>query len=176
VESPLATTGARSAGPRYSYRLLQQHIDDSREGERIVFLNSPTEAERRRARAILARAERLSGTEVDAAAGVWDDGLYYIAFRNRNVRRATALEEFYHLAQWQRHGPEGWNRVPEPFASRGFTAFQYRELDAAVYLRNEFRAGRLLQAEYDETIANLAHHLQNYGDAAAIRRFLEGLP
>jgi hypothetical protein len=117
----------------------------------------------------------MTGTEVDAAAGVWDDGLYYIVFRNRNVQGATALEEFYHLAQWRRLGPQGWNRVPEPFASRGFTAFQYRELDAAVYLRNEFRAHRLLQAEYEETVANLAYHLRNFGDRATIQRFLEGL-
>ena len=169
-------TGNRSGGPRYSYQLLQQQLTNLRAGERILFLNSTNPAERLRARAILARAERHSGATADAAAGIWDDGVYYIVFRSRNVPRATALEEFYHLAQWRRGGIGGWNHIPEQFAKYGFNAFQYRELDAAVYLRNEFRAGRLLQVEYDETVANLIHHLRNFGSAQTIRQFLESLP
>jgi len=59
-----------------------------------------------------------------------------------------------------------------------FSAFELRELDAAAHFRNLLRQGIITQAEFDETIENLAHHLSKPGKmvtAAQARSILERL-
>jgi hypothetical protein len=173
----IATTGPRSAGPRYGYRRLRELEEGLGPGERVVFLNAATEEERLKARKVFAAARRLTGAEADAVAG-YDpvDRVFYVAFRNRNGGRAAAMEEIYHLSQWRN---ETWRQVlPDLGINDPFLA---RELDAAVYLRNQFRSGNLNQTEYHETVANLHHHLRNGGvtgadSVEAVRQFLDALP
>jgi hypothetical protein len=59
-----------------------------------------------------------------------------------------------------------------------FTAFERRELDAAAHFRNLLREGKTNQAEFDETIRNLAHHLSKPGKPESeeqARSLVEGL-
>jgi hypothetical protein len=85
--------------------------------------------------------------------------------------RAEVLEELRHL-DWARAG--NWNKDLPGI----FTAFELRELDAAAHFRNLLGLGKITQAEFDETITNLAHHLSKPGKPVTetqARSLLEGL-
>jgi hypothetical protein len=88
-----------------------------------------------------------------------------VVFRNESVTRAEVLEELRHLQQ-PKLGL--WN-VEMP----GLTPFQIRELDVAAHFRNLLREGTITQAEFDETISNLALHLKT--TVAEALRVMEGL-
>ena len=80
-----------------------------------------------------------------------------LVFRDpARATRAEVLEELRHL-DWARAG--NWNKDLPGI----FTAFEVRELDAAAHFRNLLGQGKITQAEFDETIRNLAHHLSRPG-------------
>jgi hypothetical protein len=162
--------GARSAGPLYGEARLQALADDiNRSADAaMIFADSPNPRIRQKALEILAEAERRTGTQTNAVTGHdASRGMTVIVFRHKQVTRGEVLEEMRHL-DYARSGH--WNtEVP------GFSAFQVRELDAAAYFRNLLREGRITQAEFDETIRNLAHHL-NVTEPEALRILNELAP
>jgi hypothetical protein len=99
-------------------------------------------------------------------------GTTVLVFRDpATATRAEVFEELRHL-EWARAG--NWNKdLPGVF-----TAFEVRELDAAAHFRNLLAQGKITQAEFDDTIKNLAQHLSRPGkpvtEAQALS-LLEGL-
>jgi hypothetical protein len=159
---------SRSSGPRYGYNRLRDLEAEINAGEnqRLIFANSQDLVEGELANSILNEAEKRSGLATNAVtARKPSTGEMILVFRNRNVTRAEVLEELRHLEQ-PRLGL--WN-VELP----GLTPFQVRELDVVAYFRNLLREGSITQAEFDETVRNLAHHLSTSETEAL--RIVEGL-
>jgi hypothetical protein len=171
----LSPSGARSASPAFGeaeLRALAGEINKSKDAA-MIFATDPNPAVRQKALDILAKAERETGLATNAVTGFHEkSGTTIIVFRDPAVAsRAEVLEELRHL-DWARLG--NWNEeVPGVF-----TAFELRELDAAAHFRNLLGQGKITQAEFDETIGNLAHHLSKPGKLvteAQARSLLERL-
>lgn len=168
-------SSARSASPvlgEAEVRALAADVNKSQDAV-VIFATDPNPAVRQKALDVLAEAERRTGALTNAVTGYHEEsGTTVIVFRDpARATRAEVLEELRHL-EWARAG--NWGKdLPGVF-----TAFQLRELDAAAHFRNLLRQGRINQAEYDETIRNLAHHLSRPGKPvteAQARSLVEGL-
>lgn len=171
----LSPSGARSASPVFGeaeLRALAADINKSKDAA-VIFATDAHPAVRQKALDILAEAERRMGLSTNAVTGFHEQsGTTVIVFRDpATATRAEVLEELRHL-DWARTG--NWNKdLPGVF-----TAFELRELDAAAHFRNLLGQGRISQAEFDETIRNLAHHLSRPGKPvteAQARSLLERL-
>jgi hypothetical protein len=152
----LSPSGARSASPAFGeaeLRALAGDINKSKDAA-VIFATDANPAVRQKALDILAEAERRTGLPTNAVTGFHErTGTTVLVFRDpTTATRAEVLEELRHL-DWARAG--NWNKdLPGVF-----TAFELRELDAAAHFRNLLGQGKIIQAEFDETIQNLAHHL-----------------
>lgn len=152
----LSPSSVRSASPAFGeaeVRALAADINQSKDAA-VIFATDANPAVRRKALDILAEAERRTGLPTNAVTGFLEkSGTTILVFRDpATVTRAEVLEELRHLS-WARAG--NWNKdLPGVF-----TAFELRELDAAAHFRNLLGQGKITQAEFDETIRNLAHHL-----------------
>jgi hypothetical protein len=155
----LSPSSGRSVGPPYgeeNLRAVTAEINASTDAV-VIFADSTNPIARQKALDILAEAERRYGVATNAVTA-YDAkrGFTIIVFRNTKVTPAEVLEELRHL-EWARAG--NWNKdVPGVFS-----AFELRELDAASYFRTLLQEGQITQAEYDETIRNLARHLSQPG-------------
>ncbi len=166
---------ARSASPNFGEAELRSLADDINQSTdaAVIFATDANPTVRQKALDILAEAERRTGLPANAAAGFHEkSGTAILVFRDpATATRAEVLEELRHL-EWARAG--NWNKdVPGIF-----TAFELRELDAAAHFRNLLGQGKITEAEFDETIRNLAHHLSLHGrlvTEAQARILLEGL-
>jgi len=156
----LSPSGARSASPAYGeaeLRALASYINKSKDAL-VIFANDPNPVVRQKAMDILAEAERRTGLPTNAVTGFHENsGTTVLVFRDpATATRADVLEEQRHL-DWARSG--NWNKdVPGVF-----TAFEVRELDVAAHFRNLLNQSKITQAEFDETITNLARHLSRPG-------------
>lgn len=152
----LTPSGARSVSPAFGeaeLRALAGDINKSKDTA-VIFATEANPAIRQKALDILAEAERRTGLPTNAVTGFHEQsGTIVLVFRDPAVAtRAEVLEELRHL-DWARAG--NWNQdLPGVF-----TAFELRELDVAAHFRNLLRQNIITQAELDETIRNLAHHL-----------------
>lgn len=171
----VSPSSARSASPAFGeaeLRVLARDINKSKDAA-VIFATDTNPAVRQKALDILAKAERETGLPTNAVTGFHEkSGITVIVFRDPGTAtRAEVLEELRHL-DWARAG--NWNKdLPGVF-----TAFELRELDAAVHFRNLLGQGKITQAEFDETIRNLAHHLSEPGKTvteAQARSLLERL-
>lgn len=171
----LSPSGARSASPAFSeaeLRALAGDINKSKDAA-VIFATDANPAVRQKALDILAEAERRTGLPTNAVTGFHEKtGTTVLVFRDpATATRAEVLEELRHL-DWARAG--NWHKdLPGVF-----TAFELRELDAAAHFRNLLGQGKITQAEFDETIRNLAHHLSKPGKPmteAQARSLLERL-
>lgn len=156
----LSPSGARSASPAFGEDALRALANDINKGKdaAMIFATDPNPAVRQKALDILAEAERRTGLPTNAVTGFHEQsGTTVLVFRDPSAAtRGEVLEELRHL-DWARLG--NWNKdLPGVF-----TAFEIRELDAAVHFRNLLGQGKITQAEFDETIRNLAHHLSKPG-------------
>jgi hypothetical protein len=171
----LSPSGARGASPAFGeagLRALAGSINASDDAA-VIFATDPNPAVRQKALDILAEAERRTGLPTNAVTGFHEkSGTTVLVFRDpAAATRAEVLEELRHL-DWARAGH--WNKdLPGVF-----TAFELRELDAAAHFRGLLRQGKITEAEFDETVRNLAHHLSKPGQPvteAQARSLLEGL-
>jgi hypothetical protein len=171
----LTPSAARSAGPLYGeaeLRSLAAEINQSQDAA-VIFADSPNTAIRQKALDILAEAERRYAVTTNAVtAHDAQRGVTVLVFRDaKAATRAEVLEELRHL-EWARMG--NWNKDLPGI----WSAFELWELDAAVYFRNLCRDGQITQAEFDETVRNVAHHLSRPGNPvtdAQVRTLLERL-
>jgi hypothetical protein len=153
-------------------RAIGAEVNRSRDAA-LIFATDPNPQIRQKAIGILDEAARRTGRPTNAVTAFHEEsGLALLAFRNpATATRAEVLEELRHLA-YARTGQ--WNTaVPGVF-----TAFQLRELDAAAYFRNLLRGGKITEAEFAETLDNLAYHLSRPGSpvsAAQAMRIIEEL-
>jgi len=156
----LSPFGKHTASPVYGeaeLRALAANINKSQDAA-VIFGTDSNPTIRQKALAILAEAEKRTGLPTGAVTGFHQEsGTTILVFRDPvSATRADVLEELHHL-DWAREG--NWHKdVPGIF-----TAFELRELDAAAHFHNLLREGGITQAEYDETIRNLAHHLSRPG-------------
>lgn len=171
----LSPSGARSASPAFGedeLRALADDINKSKDAA-VIFATDADPAVRQKALDLLAKAEQETGLPTNAVTGFHEkSGTTVLVFRDPvTATRAEVLEELRHL-DWARFG--NWSKdLPGVF-----TAFELRELDAAAHFRNLLRQGKIIQAEFDETIRNLAHHLSKPGEPvteAQARSLLERL-
>jgi hypothetical protein len=150
----LAASGHRTAGPLYGAEDL---IALARELNKapdvlVMFADDPDPRIGPKALAMLEEAERKRRVTTDAVTGHDPrTGITYIAFRHPRVRRAEVLEELRHL-DYARQG-KWFDSTPQ------LNANQMRELDNALYFDGLLAEGKIIQAEFDETVRNLAHHL-----------------
>jgi len=156
----LSPSGPRSASPAFGetdMRALAAEINRSKDAA-VLFATDVNPAVRQRALDILAEAAKRTGLPTNAVTAFHEkSGTTVLVFRDpAAATRAEVLEELRHL-DWARLG--NWNKdLPGVF-----TAFELRELDAAAHFRNLLGQGKITQAEFDETIWNLAHHLSKPG-------------
>ena len=171
----VSPSGARSASPPFGeaeLRALAADVNKSKDAA-VIFATDARPAVRQKALDILAKAERETGLPTSAVTGFHEkSGTTVIVFRDpATASRAEVLEELRHL-DWARLG--NWNKDLPGI----FTAFELRELDAAAHFRSLLRQDKITQAEFDETISNLAHHLSKPGKPvteAQARSLLERL-
>ena len=171
----LSPSGTRSASPAFGEAQLRALADDINKSTdaAVLFATDANPAVRQKALDILAEAERRIGLATHAVTGFHEkSGTTVLVFRApAAATRAEVLEELLHL-DWARAG--NWNKdMPEIF-----TAFEVRELDVSAHFRNLLGLGTITQAEFDETIKNLAHHLSKPGQPvteAQARSLLERL-
>jgi IS5 family transposase len=156
----LSPSVARSASPAFGeteLRALTEDINRSKDAA-VIFATDANPTIRQKALDLLAEAVRRTGLPTNAVTGFHEKSrTTVIVFRDpATATRAEVLEELRHL-DWARAGH--WN-LDLPGV---FTAFELRELDAAAHFRNLLGQGKITQAEFDETIGNLAHHLSRPG-------------
>jgi IS5 family transposase len=156
----LSPSGSRPASPAYGETELRALADDINKSKdaAVIFATDANPVIRQKALDILAEAERRTGLPTNAVTGFHEkSGNTVLVFRDpATATRAEVLEELRHL-DWARAG--NWNKD----LTGVFTAFEIRELDAAAHFRNLLRQGKITQAEFDEAIRNLAHHLSRPG-------------
>lgn len=156
----LSPSSARSASPAFGEAPLRALAGDINKSDdaAVIFATDANPAVRQKALDILAEAARRTDLPTNAVTGFHEkSGTTVIVFKDpATATRAEVLEELRHL-DWARAG--NWNKdVPGVF-----TAFELRELDAAAHFRNLLRQGKITQAEFDDTITNLAYHLSRPG-------------
>ena len=168
-------SGARSASPAFGEAELRSLADDINQSSdaAVIFATDADPAVRQKALDILAEAARRTGLPANAVTGFHEkSGTAVLVFRNPvATTRAEVFEELRHL-EWAKAG--NWNKDLPGI----FTAFELRELDAAAHFRNLLGQGKITEAEFDETIRNLAHHLSAPGNLvteAQARKLLQGL-
>lgn len=170
--SPSSIRGASPAFGEAELRALAADINKSKDAA-VIFATDANPAVRQKALDILAEAERRTELTTNAVTAFHENsGSIVLVFRDpATATRAEVLEELRHL-DWARAG--NWNKeLPGVF-----TAFELRELDAAAHFRNLLGQGKITQAEFDETVRNLAHHLSKPGKPvteAQARSLLERL-
>jgi hypothetical protein len=153
-------SGARNANPAFGeseLRALAGDINKSTDAA-VIFATDANPAVRDKSLDILAEAARRTGLPTNAVTGFHEkSGTAVLVFRDpATATRAEVLEELRHL-EWARAG--NWNKdLPGVF-----TAFELRELDAAAHFRSLLGQGKITEAEFEETIKNLAHHLSTPG-------------
>lgn len=171
----LSPSGTRSASPAFGEAELRARAGDINKSNDavVIFATDANPGVRQKALDLLAEAARRTGLPTNAVTGFHEKtGTTILVFRDpATATRAEVLEELRHL-DWARAG--NWNKdLPGVF-----TAFELRELDAAAYFRRLLGQGKITQAEYDETVRNLAHHLSTPGKSvteAEARSLLERL-
>lgn len=123
---------------------------------RVLIYSELSGPARQEARQILADAEEMTGGVAPNAVTHFESstGRVTVVFRNREVLRAEALEETRHVWQFRQGGH--FLAAGASDVASVLRAFQTREFEATVHLRDLFRQGQINVHEYHDTVRNTA--------------------